>query len=739
MTDTTVPNDPSSCIPIAPNGDGGTWMDGLVHRFHTLSPGSDVEDRSETSFENSLALVRLGIATSLFYSLRAKHARSAAHCLRVALACSAWAERLGLDEATRDRIEVAALLHDIGKIGIPDRILRKPRKLTAGEQLVMDNCPNLGCEILRGCTSDEELLTLVRHANTWYKSRRNADDPHGNAIPLGSRMLSIAAAYDSMTTDSVYRPAMSQEKAIQELIDCSGTQFDEELVADFLRMLEERPETLQGAFVHRWLQQLQQPKSREVLGKLPQPSQKQSGASPSENLFFVNLMNNLKDGVAFTDAEGTVNQWNQGMQALTSISGEEILGHRWSNDDVRLVEHAGSLGDSTCPVQACVRTGTVISRAMLIQPAGDEPTPVHIQVSPVFGSLPGIQGTVIIIRDLSDRINLEEQVESLHRQTTRDPLTGAYNRIYFDQAVSDLVREAREGTSQFSLIICDIDHFKNVNDQHGHPAGDEALVSFAAILKSHSRDDDIVIRYGGEEFVLLTPNCRAASAVGKAESIRIAVENTSLPSLGGAPMTASFGVTEFQDGDSADTILARADRALLRAKEEGRNRVIQIGEEIQQEPVQQEPIAEPVKRNWRSWFDSGPKEQSREIELLTPVPMDLAIEKLRGFLADHEAEIIRVSEDQVFIKFNASVGTGGRRRSDNQIAMHAKFTLREDLIEVGKLPNESRRQLHTVLHVHLETIRSRNRRNQQVEAVFNHVFSTLKSYMMGKIQDDDRS
>ena len=112
------------------------------------------------------------MATSLFFALRTKHAQTAAHSLRVALLCSAWAERLGLDDASRDRIEVAALLHDLGKIGIPDRILRKPGKLTVDEQLTMDCCPQLGCEILRGCTGDNELLDIVQYANTWYDSRR---------------------------------------------------------------------------------------------------------------------------------------------------------------------------------------------------------------------------------------------------------------------------------------------------------------------------------------------------------------------------------------------------------------------------------------------------------------------------------------------------------------------------------------------------------------------------------------
>jgi len=116
-----------------------------------------------------LAMVRLGMATSLFTPCEQNTRRPRAHSLRVALSCSAWCERLGLENDQRDRIEVAALLHDIGKIGIPDRVLRKPGKLTVEEQMSMDVCAEIGCEILRGCTDDQTLLDIVRYNSTWFE------------------------------------------------------------------------------------------------------------------------------------------------------------------------------------------------------------------------------------------------------------------------------------------------------------------------------------------------------------------------------------------------------------------------------------------------------------------------------------------------------------------------------------------------------------------------------------------
>ena len=113
------------------------------------------------------------------------------------------------------------------------------------------------------------------------------------------------------------------------------------------------------------------------------------------------------------------------------------------------------------------------------------------------------------------------------------------------------------------MIICDIDRFKHINDTYGHPAGDEAIKSFAQLLKSGCRPGDLVARYGGEEFVVLCADCHNAAAAERAEQMRKNLARLPQPALGGNPITASFGVTEVQPGDTPDTMLRRADRALL--------------------------------------------------------------------------------------------------------------------------------------------------------------------------------
>ena len=516
MIDTTATNESDHLPSAAPRiGDRvqetHANVGNLLAKLCDTAPlaAENSEPAADSKYENELAMVRLGMATSLFFSLRTKHAPTAAHSLRVALVCSAWAERLKLDEHTRDRIEIAALLHDLGKIGIPDRILRKPGKLTVDEQLTMDCCPALGCEILRGCTSDRELLDIIHYANTWFDGRRGDESPKGDALPLGSRMLSIADAFDSMTTDHVYRSALSRERALGELVRGGGVQFDPELVTDFCRMLEDRPEMLQGVVVSRWLVQLQPNASAGLWqSSIGSHATLVTETVRRESLFFGQLMHHLKDCVAFTDSEGTITHWNRAMQQLTGIAAEAIVGKTWNSTAMRLREPMSHPDDIVCPVTECLRNAVTISRSMLIEQAGAEATRVQVEVAPVVGEIPGTHGTVIIMQDVSDQADLQEQVESLHEKTTIDPLTGVANRAYFDEKLQELLKSTREGGPSFSLVICDIDHFKRVNDVHGHPAGDEALVTFASVLTAHSRSGDLVARYGGEEFLLLAIQLR---------------------------------------------------------------------------------------------------------------------------------------------------------------------------------------------------------------------------------------
>ncbi|ATQ66473.1 MULTISPECIES: GGDEF domain-containing protein [Methylosinus] len=158
----------------------------------------------------------------------------------------------------------------------------------------------------------------------------------------------------------------------------------------------------------------------------------------------------------------------------------------------------------------------------------------------------------------------------------RDSLTQVYTRRYFDTTLERVVREAGGSGGELSLIMADIDHFKKINDTHGHPIGDEVLKNFARTMTSHVETKDTVARYGGEEFAIILPATGAAQARLLAERIRSEFETKKWAIKGGRPIgriTASFGVARLQPGEGPAGLIQRADAKLYVSKSGGRNRV----------------------------------------------------------------------------------------------------------------------------------------------------------------------
>jgi diguanylate cyclase (GGDEF)-like protein len=172
---------------------------------------------------------------------------------------------------------------------------------------------------------------------------------------------------------------------------------------------------------------------------------------------------------------------------------------------------------------------------------------------------------------LEKRLELEELARNLDYRATTDPLTGLYNRRKFNRELATEILRAQRYKSPLSLVLYDIDHFKKINDLHGHQAGDQALIALSRFVSSRIRNSDVLARWGGEEFVILTPSCNGPVACQLAGNLSDAIGVLDIDGVGS--VTCSFGVAEYCDGDTAETLLARADEALYRAKTNGRNRV----------------------------------------------------------------------------------------------------------------------------------------------------------------------
>lgn len=178
-------------------------------------------------------------------------------------------------------------------------------------------------------------------------------------------------------------------------------------------------------------------------------------------------------------------------------------------------------------------------------------------------------------------MKLNEELEQVRKQSLLDPLTAVCNRRAFEDRMKWQVEDAREHGSTFCLVLGDLDEFKRVNDTYGHQTGDEVLKKFAAILFDHTKGQDLVARYGGDEFAIILPNIEITSAYNLMVSIKHKFEGTRMPTnsahAGPASATASFGISAYKDRRSAEDMVTAADTALSRAKTTGRNRVCAEG------------------------------------------------------------------------------------------------------------------------------------------------------------------
>lgn len=201
--------------------------------------------------------------------------------------------------------------------------------------------------------------------------------------------------------------------------------------------------------------------------------------------------------------------------------------------------------------------------------------PDDARFTTVFGTVPStVVLTVMLVSatfSMSALTN-ELQAADLRHAASHDPLTGLLNRAGLDRRAATMLR----GVGQSVVVMTDLDHFKQVNDTHGHLVGDRVLVAFAAACRDTLRSTDLVVRYGGEEIVLVLPGASATAARGAAAMVRERLAERAR-SAGLPPVTASFGVAEVSAGEPFDQALRRADAALYRAKAAGRDRVVVDG------------------------------------------------------------------------------------------------------------------------------------------------------------------
>ena len=291
---------------------------------------------------------------------------------------------------------------------------------------------------------------------------------------------------------------------------------------------------------------------------------------------YSDLAENADDVICTGDLEGKFISMNKAAERISGYSSAEILGVPFSH--FVAPEYRPLLNQMTA-LKLSGRESTVYEVELLTKDGRRIPMELNTRLMYANGKPVGVQG---IARDIRIRKKLADQLKQRNKDLEKanatirslmnqDSLTKLPNRRSLKNALEKSISFSKRTKQPLSLVLCDLDHFKDINDNFGHAAGDQVLSAFGGLLGASCRKEDTPARYGGEEFVLLLPNTDLESALEISERVRARTESLRVPT--GANVTASFGVTQFQPEDGPDSLLSRADAALYLAKEGGRNRV----------------------------------------------------------------------------------------------------------------------------------------------------------------------
>ncbi|MBI4916604.1 MAG: sensor domain-containing diguanylate cyclase [Acidobacteria bacterium] len=296
---------------------------------------------------------------------------------------------------------------------------------------------------------------------------------------------------------------------------------------------------------------------------------------PIETELFKSLLDNFYDGVYFVDSERRITYWNQGAERITGFTAGEAVGTLCSDNLLMHVDGAGTcLCHAGCPLAATISDGDRHEAEVFLHHKQGHRVPVLVRAAPIRDTDGAIVGAIEVFSDNSTKMAALQRANELERIAFLDPLTGLANRAYTEITLRGRLDELVRYGWPFGILFIDVDHFKQVNDTHGHDAGDQALSIVADSLRGGARSFDVVGRWGGEEFVAVLVNLSERKLRAIAERFRVLVETSRLPVADGAVrITVSIGGTLADPRDSVDELVKRADTLMYRSKETGRNRV----------------------------------------------------------------------------------------------------------------------------------------------------------------------
>ena len=287
------------------------------------------------------------------------------------------------------------------------------------------------------------------------------------------------------------------------------------------------------------------------------------------------ILDSLFDGVYFVDCERRITYWNAAAERITGYAKTDMVGHCCADNLLRHVDANGQeLCLNGCPLSASIGDGKPREASVFLHHKLGHRVPVSVRTSPVRDDEGKIIGAVEIFTDNSSALQLLHEFEILKHEVYQDTLTAIGNRRYGEVTLATRIYEWQEHGHPFGLLFLDVDHFKHFNDTYGHRQGDEVLIMVAKSISNSLRNMDVVVRWGGEEFVVILPGATPVVAEAIAERVRMLIANSFI-SNGPQDLrvTVSIGGTVSRPGETAESIVKRADELMYCSKAKGRNRV----------------------------------------------------------------------------------------------------------------------------------------------------------------------
>lgn len=542
---------------------------------------------SEARAAEEAMVVTLGTAIEL----REQSGHHASSHLRL---LELFAQQLGVSAATRRRLRDTVLLQDLGKLGIPDAILRKRGRLAPEERAVMMSHPIRSAEILQRFPPLAHLAPLVRAHHEWFNGEGYPDGLRGDAIPFETRVVSLVNAFFSITFDLSGFALADLPAALEELEHFAGVGLDPALVPRFVQLMREasasRPAwytemlaelqeghgaSLPSGAGHRDVLSVADSRELRIIHRVGQ----EIGAVLELDVLLERIVDIVRDvagyyrvSLVLPTEDGTLRVGASSGQMADVQDPDEVAGNgvtEWvfSHGQPLIVSDVTRdpryVGKDPSVRSELAFPLTSRGRVIGVLDAESQSPDAFTQADLTLISAVGSQ--------LAASLEAAQMHDLLKREATRDPLTHLANRRVLLERIEQQIAHAERRGEPFSLVFLDVDHLKTVNDTHGHLAGDALLREVASSLIEAVRGEDLVARFGGDEFVVLLPATHATPAAVVGVRIKEVIRRHRF--LAGSQLITipgvSLGIATYPvHGRTPEQLLAAADNTLYSEKKQ---------------------------------------------------------------------------------------------------------------------------------------------------------------------------